>query len=249
MEIWCFLIWIDAFFWTLADSFSNIYTSSYCYGGTWDYTTQSYTNKTCYYPSAAEDAVEPITAAIAGLSGCVTILFLVSMIVVSVFIARHRSAGGHCKLGSPAPAVAGPPLMAQTDLELRQQNLALQQQYITLQQQHLELQRQTGFPAPPAVAHIPGQENFARDPEMGMERGHEQQGFNYAAYSEPSRGPVSEISSLTQPQQQPEMSQKGKERAVYPDQGESSGHMMSGAQPASEMEHGGDDITPAPIVR
>jgi hypothetical protein len=41
--------------------------------------------------------------AVLGFAGCLLVLWLVSMIVVSVFISRHRHAGGHCKPGSEAP--------------------------------------------------------------------------------------------------------------------------------------------------
>jgi hypothetical protein len=37
------------------------------------------------------------------LAGSLVVLWLVSLIVVSVFIARHRRAGGHCKWGSEPP--------------------------------------------------------------------------------------------------------------------------------------------------
>jgi hypothetical protein len=88
-----------------------------------------------------------------------SILFLTSLIVVSVSISRHRAAGGHSKLGSASTAqpytmnqyqgypVAG----ASATLDLQQQNVALQQQYLTLQQQYLDLQRRSGITTPAAV--------------------------------------------------------------------------------------------------
>jgi hypothetical protein len=82
-----------------------------------------------------------------------SILFLTSLIVVSISISRHRAAGGHNKLGSAptAPLYATNQYQgysvaaAPATLDLQQQNLALQQQYLTLQQQHLELQRRSGI--------------------------------------------------------------------------------------------------------
>jgi hypothetical protein len=91
-----------------------------------------------------------------------SIFFLTSLIVVSVYISRHREAGGHNTFGSVPPQYAinhdtsapyntNYPVQSQ-NYSLRENNLALQQQYFDLQRQHIALQQQVGLiPPPPAM--------------------------------------------------------------------------------------------------
>jgi hypothetical protein len=186
MEILLFLAWIDGFIFALAAAFygSDYYDYENC---DYSYISHEYS---CTVETTAQAAAVNASIAVAAFSACNMLLFLVSMIVVSVFIARHRGSGGHNKLGSAAPTSRekNGALMAVKELELRQQNLTLQQQYLSLQQQHFELQRSMDIAKPPTVAQVPSQGYYApvaqygkaSDPEMGIIEGNSQQGLREA---------------------------------------------------------------------
>jgi hypothetical protein len=63
---------------------------------TWELHCKAISNESLYRVAAH------CSFAVLGLAGSLMVLWLTSMIIVSVFIARHRRGGGHCKLGSEA---------------------------------------------------------------------------------------------------------------------------------------------------
>jgi hypothetical protein len=112
------------------------------------------------------------------LTQCVRILALVSMIVVSVFIARHRNMGGHNVIGSQFTD----PIMRPEEGRLQAQNLNLQQQVLALQQKQFEMERHLGVINPAATpmqqVHSPVS-SMVVSPEMSqrdVEAQHPQQG-------------------------------------------------------------------------
>jgi len=141
MEIFSFLLWIDGFIWLLAAAFDGSYDQDgYC-DSDYDDSTGSY-DDVCYDTSPTAKAYGIAMILCASLGAALIILFLVSLVVISVFIARHRAAAGHSTLGSePRGAYVSVSQIQKQDWDLRKQNLDLQQKYLDLQQKHLELQQ------------------------------------------------------------------------------------------------------------
>ncbi|KAH8656003.1 hypothetical protein BGZ60DRAFT_518864 [Tricladium varicosporioides] len=100
IEILFFAAWVNGFFFSLASHFNADSGCLYTY----NYSTQT-TERHCKddFDESRFSAAANSSFSVQGFAGSLLVLWLVSMIVVSVFIARHRRAGGHCKPGSEAP--------------------------------------------------------------------------------------------------------------------------------------------------
>jgi hypothetical protein len=101
MEVLFFAAWVNGFVFASASGFNpDDGGCLYTYNNstqTWELQCKVISNESLF--RAAGNS----SFALLGFAGSLMILWLVSMIVVSVFIARHRRQGGHCKLGSEPP--------------------------------------------------------------------------------------------------------------------------------------------------
>jgi hypothetical protein len=101
MEILFFAAWVNGFIFSFASGFNpDDGGCLYTYNNStqaWELLCKVISDESLF--SAAGHS----SFAVLGLAGGLMVLWLVSMIVVSVFIARHRREGGHCRLGSGAP--------------------------------------------------------------------------------------------------------------------------------------------------
>jgi hypothetical protein len=97
MEVLFFGAWVNGFVFAFASGFNPDGGCLYTYNNstqTWELHCRVISNESLFRAAAHS------SFAVLGFAGGLMVLWLVSMIVVSVFIARHRRAGGHCKLGS-----------------------------------------------------------------------------------------------------------------------------------------------------
>jgi len=152
-EIFLFLFWMPTFLFTLFDAFFvDDFLQPQC-NREYNYSTRT-SSRVCHDPTTLSKAFGVTLALTGAFAGVLLILYLVSLIVVSVFIGRHRTAGGHCSPGSAPP-------LSQADIEkhledeeaLKQQNAQLQEQYRTLREENATLQNQIGVATPQPAHH------------------------------------------------------------------------------------------------